>query len=154
MDNIRSHILYIEDHQDTQELVTLVLAESNHCVTTTSSGQDALKLAREQHFDLYILDSWLADGSGIELCKRLREFDRNTPIMFFSGAAYGTDKQAALEQGAQCYLVKPADIQVLSDKVNTLIAASTNNHREAEVIPSSHASLNGSEDRTSLTLAN
>ena len=75
--------------------------------------EEALKLAREQHFDLYILDSWLPDGKGVELCKRLREFDRRTPIMFLSAAAYETDKQAAIDSGAQCYLIKPVDIQLL-----------------------------------------
>ncbi len=126
MDIPQSHILYIDDHEDTKELVTLVLAESNHRVTTTSSSKDALKLARQQNFDLYILESRLADGSGVELCQRLREFDRATPIMFFSGAAYETDKQAALRNGAQCYLVKPAHIQLLRDEVNTLIDAFRN----------------------------
>ena len=125
MNNPRSHILYIEDHEDTRDLITLVLAESNHRVTSTSNGKEALKLAREHQFDLYILDSWLADGTGIELCQRLREFDHGTPIMFFSGAAYETDKQAALENGAQCYLVKPADIKVFRDQVNALISGSS-----------------------------
>ena len=141
MDILRSHILYIEDHEDTQELVTLVLAESNHRVTATSSSKDALKLAREQRFDLYILDSWFADGTGIELCQRLREFDRRTPIMFFSGAAYETEKQAALDNGAQCYLVKPADIQVLKDEVNSLIDASRNRSDMSRGITQSRASL-------------
>jgi len=125
MNNPQSHILYIEDHEDTRDLVTLVLAESNHRVTSTSNGKEALKLAREQQFDLYILDSWLADVTGIELCQRLREFDHGTPIMFFSGAAYETDKQAALENGAQCYLVKPADIKIFRDQVNALISGSS-----------------------------
>lgn len=141
MEILRSHILFIDDHEDTQELVTLVLAESNHRVTTTSSSKDALKLAREQRFDLYILDSWLADGTGIELCQRLREFDRGTPIMFFSGAAFETDKQAALDNGAQCYLVKPADIQVLRDEVNMLIDESRNRFDESTGITRSGASL-------------
>ena len=121
MDTFLSHVLYIEDHQDTRELVTFGLAQSNCRVTTTSSSDDALRLAREQKFDLYILDSWLADGTGIELCKRLREFDRGTPIMFFSAAAYETDKQAAMDNGAQCYLVKPADMQRLRSEVTALI---------------------------------
>ena len=121
MDTFQRHILYIEDHQDTRELVTLVLAQSNCRVTTTSSSSDALRLAREQQFDLYILDSWLADGTGLELCKQLREFDRGTPIMFFSAAAYETDKRAAMDHGAQCYLVKPADMQQLRREVTALI---------------------------------
>jgi two-component system OmpR family response regulator len=118
----QSHILYIEDHADTRELVTLVLGESNHRVTTAGSVKDGLNLAQEQHFDLYILDSWLPDGTGIDLCKRLREFDPGTPIMFLSGLAYEADKQAAIDHGAQRYLVKPADIRVLRDEVSALLS--------------------------------
>lgn len=67
MDTRQHHVLYIEDHDDTRELVTLVLAERNYRVTTGANIVDALKLAREHHFDLYVLDSWLQDGSGIDL---------------------------------------------------------------------------------------
>lgn len=153
MDIFRSNILYIEDHEDTLELVTLVLAESNHRVTTTTSSKEALKLAREHHFDLFIIDSWLTDGTGIQLCQRLREFDRVTPIMFFSGAAYETDKRAALDNGAQCYLVKPADIQVLRDEVNMLIDAYGNKHGESRGITCSHSSLNGDAAERAISLA-
>ena len=146
MDNRQNHILYIEDHEDTRELVTFVLAAANYRVTTTSSSKDALKLAREQHFDLYILDSWLPDGTGVELCKRLREYDPVTPIMFLSGAAYDVDKQAAINSGAQCYLVKPADIQVLSSEVNALIHAFANKHGKAEGLARTHSTLRSNTD--------
>ena len=126
MEPRQHHILYIEDHDDTRELVTLVLTQSNYRVTTACSSKDALKLAREQEFDLYLLDSWLPDGTGIELCKQLREFDQETPVMFISAAAYETDKQAAMESGAQRYLVKPVDTQVLSSEVSALISLSAN----------------------------
>lgn len=141
----QSHILYIEDHEDTRELITLVLARCNHRVTTASRIDDALKLAREQHFDLYILDSWLPDGTGIELCKQLREFDDRTPIMFLSGLAYEADKQAAIDQGAQRYLVKPADLQLLSKEVNALIGI-TSKHERAEAFTKSHSPLPGDTD--------
>src|SRR6185295_18395967 len=95
----QKQILYIEDHDDTRELIALLLADPNYRVTTTSTSRDALKLARHEHFDLYLLDSWLPDCSGVELCKQLREFDRETPIMFLSAAAYETDKQAAMASG-------------------------------------------------------
>jgi two-component system OmpR family response regulator len=131
MNNLQSHILYIEDHADTRELVTFVLTQANHRVTPTSTSTDALKRARNEHFDLYLIDAWLPDGSGIELCKQLREFDPETPIMFLSAAAYDTDKQAAMENGAQRYLVKPVDVQVLSDEVNALVLAFANKHDQA-----------------------
>jgi DNA-binding response OmpR family regulator len=115
------HVLYIEDHDDTRELITLVLTERNYRVTTGSTIADALKLAREHHFDLYMLDSWLPDGSGIELCKRLREFAPGVPIMFLSGAAYEADKETAINSGAQGYVIKPADLDELCSEVSKLI---------------------------------
>lgn len=121
MENRQHHVLYIEDHDDTRELVSLVLSERNYRVTTGSTLADALKLAREHHFDLYMLDSWLPDGSGIDLCKRLRECDPGVPIMFFSGAAYEADKETAINSGAQGYMVKPADLDELCSEVSKLI---------------------------------
>ena len=142
MDIPQSHILYIEDHEDTRDLITLVLSRSNHQVTTGSRIEDALKLARQQHFDLYILDSWLPDGTGIELCKQLREFDHRTPIMFFSGLAYEADKQAAIDHGAQRYLIKPTDIRLLSKEVNELIGVASK-HDPAQGFTRSHSPLRG-----------
>jgi DNA-binding response OmpR family regulator len=138
MNNLQSHILYIEDHDDTRELVTLVLTESNHKVTPTSNSKDALNLARNERFDLYLLDSWLPDCSGIELCKQLREFDQQTPIMFLSAAAYETDKQEAIDNGAQRYLVKPVDMQVLSAEVNALIHAFAKKHDQVRELTHRH----------------
>lgn len=144
---LQSHILYIEDHDDTRELVTLILANSNYRVTTAASSKEALKLAREKQFDLYILDSWLPDGSGVELCKQIREFDRRTPIMFISAAAYETDKQAAMDSGAQRYLVKPADIQVLSNEVNALIGFTHKPNHVTGIARSPSALRAGTSDR-------
>lgn len=139
MEVFQSHILYIEDHADTRELVTLVLGESNHRVTTACSIKDALGLAREQQFDLYILDSWLPDGTGIDLCQRLREFDHGTPIMFLSALAFEADKQAAFDHGAQRYLVKPADIQVLRNEVSALLLLCKNGTRSSSRNTLSHS---------------
>ena len=121
METRQHHVLYIEDHDDTRELVTFVLSERNYRVTTGVTIVDALKLSREHHFDLYMLDSRLPDGSGIDLCKSLREFNPSIPIMFLSGAAYETDKETAINSGAQGYLIKPVDLDVLCYEVKKLI---------------------------------
>jgi DNA-binding response OmpR family regulator len=135
METRQHHVLYIEDHDDTRELVTLVLAERNYRVTTGSTIAEALKLAREHHFDLYMLDSWLPDGSGIDLCKRLCEFDPGIPIMFLSGAAYEADKATATNSGAHGYLIKPADLDVLCSEVSKLINAFPRKRELVEVPP-------------------
>jgi len=64
-------VLYIEDHEDTRELVTLVLEQRSYEVVTGSTIQSGVALAGLQQFHLYLLDSWLADGSGPDFCKKL-----------------------------------------------------------------------------------
>jgi len=117
------HILYIEDDEDTRELVTYILVKSHYKVTATANGDNALMLARTNHFDLYLIDNWISGGSGVDLCKRLREFDTRTPILFYSGAALERDKQEALAAGAQGYLVKPAGPDELIAEVIRIVSA-------------------------------
>jgi DNA-binding response OmpR family regulator len=77
-----------------------------------------MRLARREHFDLYILDSWLPDRSGFELCRLIREFNQRTPILFCSAAAYARDIREAIRAGAQEYLVKP----VIPDELRQVVA--------------------------------
>jgi len=114
-------ILYIEDHEDTRELVTLLLAQKSYEVITGSTIESGVALAGAENFDLYLLDSWLPDGSGLDLCQRIRQFDQTTPILFYSAAAYAADHDMAMKCGAQAYLVKPSPISELCDLVNQLI---------------------------------
>src|SRR5918996_970214 len=99
-------VLYIEDHEDTRELVTLVLEQRCFEVVTGSTIESGIALAASQQFDLYLLDSWLPDGSGLDLCRQIREFDKATPIVFYSAAAYEIDREKAIKSGAQAYLTK------------------------------------------------
>ena len=105
----KHRVLYIEDHADTVEMVTLMLEGGGFNVQAFSTLEAGLEAASEQKFDLYLLDVWLPDGSGMDLCRKIREFDAKTPIVFYSAAAYDGDKEAALESGAQAYLIKPTD---------------------------------------------
>jgi len=114
-------VLYIEDHDDTRELVTLVLEQKSIEVVTGSTIQSGVALAGSDEFDLYLLDSWLPDGSGLDLCRKIREFDKATPILFYSAAAYEMDRAEAIKSGAQAYLVKPSHPSELCNLVTSLI---------------------------------
>lgn len=114
-------VLYIEDHEDTRELVTLVLEQKDYEVVTGSTIESGVALAGSQQFDLYLLDSWLPDGSGLDLCRQIRVFDTVTPILFYSAAAYEIDRDQALRCGAQAYLVKPSNPSELYRLVSSLI---------------------------------
>ena len=114
-------VLYIEDHEDTRELVTLVLEQKSIEVVTGSTIKSGVALAGSEEFDLYLLDSWLPDGSGLELCRKIREFDKATPIVFYSAAAYEMDRTEAIKCGAQAYLIKPSHPSELCNLVTSLI---------------------------------
>lgn len=114
-------VLYIEDHDDTRELVTLVLEQRSYEVVTGATIESGVALAGSQQFDLYLLDSWLPDGSGLDLCKRIRQFDKATPILFYSAAAFEIDRDQALKSGAQAYLIKPSQPSELCNLVTSLI---------------------------------
>ena len=117
-------ILYAEDHADTRELVTLIFESQNLQVIATEMPGEVLTLARTEHFDLYLVDNWLPGISGVSLCEQLREFDRHTPVLFYSAAAYEADRERALLAGAQGYLVKPVDGDALVTEVLRLISDS------------------------------
>jgi DNA-binding response OmpR family regulator len=114
-------VLYVEDHDDTRELVTLVLEQRSYEVVSSSTIKSGVALAGSQDFDLYLLDSWLPDGSGLDLCEQIRQFDKITPIVFYSAAAYEIDREQALRCGAQAYLVKPSQPSELCNLVTSLI---------------------------------
>ena len=121
MPSSKARILCTEDDADTRELIIMILSGEGFEVVCTDSPDQALSLARSRSFDLYLVDSWMPGLSGDELTRRIREFDSDTPILFYSGAAQESDKESARASGAQGYLVKPAGMDELVDEVARLI---------------------------------
>ena len=117
----RKRILLVEDEEDVKDLCEITLAEYD--LTCSRDFDEGLRIARQRDFDLYILDSWLPGKSGVELCRAIREFDSDTPILFYSAAAFKRDIQEALREGAQAYLTKPASAQAIRHAVGSLISA-------------------------------
>jgi len=117
-------ILCTEDDVDTRDLITFVLKSNNFEVVTTETPELAIEIAQDFSFDLYLVDNWMPRLSGPDLCRELRRFDTQTPILFYSGAGYEADKAAAYASGAQGYLVKPVDNDELVAEVRRLIAES------------------------------
>jgi DNA-binding response OmpR family regulator len=116
----RKRILMVEDHEDDWDIVAFNLRE--YSLAFARDFDEGLRLAWRRCFDLYILDNWLPDGSGIGLCRIIRDFDHRTPILFYSAAAYEGDIQEALRSGAQAYLVKPVSLDDLERTVVRLIS--------------------------------
>jgi DNA-binding response OmpR family regulator len=78
-------------------------------------------LAMGGRFDLCILDTTFTDGSGVELARRIRAFDPNTPLVFYSAKAFPAEVQEAMETGADAYITQPCDPMELYKSVKKFI---------------------------------
>jgi DNA-binding response OmpR family regulator len=116
----RKRILCVDDDEDTRGMMDVLLGVYGYEPVIAASVSDALETARSGGIDLCILDHWLTEGSGIDLCQQIRALDSQTPIMFYSGAGYEADIQKGLAAGAQAYLVKP-DFDHLKPTIDRLI---------------------------------
>ena len=112
-------ILCVDDDHDTCELLQFVLDEYDF--TSAHSVEDAFRLIESRRFDLYIFDNWMHDGSGIELCRKVRELGIETPIIFVSGASEDEDVEEAVASGASKYLTKPCEPDLLRKVVKEMI---------------------------------
>ena len=121
MSQEKCRVLVIDDHEDTSEMLKLLLGEEDYEVTIALTGQEALRRATEQEFDLYVLDKHLPDGSGVELCTKLNELTPGIPCIFYTGDAYDFHRQEAMAAGAEAFVAKP-DIDGLLANVNKLLA--------------------------------
>lgn len=116
----KKRIMCVEDNQDACELISTIL--ENYEVFNACSLADALRLSTQENADLYLLDYHLPDGTGLELALLIRNFDKNTPILFVTGSISMTEKQA-VKIGAQGVVRKgtPTFVEDLRKRVKKLL---------------------------------
>jgi DNA-binding response OmpR family regulator len=117
----RPRVLCVDDDEDSRVMLTTLLGIALIEAKAVGTAAQALSLIRAQHFDLYLLDSRLSDADGFELCRRIRNYDPQTPIVFFSGAAYEADKKRGIEAGANGYVIKP-DLEALLGSIKQFVS--------------------------------
>jgi len=114
-------ILFVDDDIDTRQMMSIFLEHSGYEVTTTGTVAEAMRLAERGAFDIYILDNLLPDGTGIELCREFQKLYPHVPILFFSGAAYDSNIEEAMDAGAGEYLIKPSGMAKLEASIERLL---------------------------------
>ena len=103
----QTRVLYVDDHDDSREMLTTLLATLQVDVTAVATATTAVSLMQSDQFDLYLLESWLPVTDGFDLCRVMREVHPHTPVVFFSGAASEVDQKRGIEAGASAYVCKP-----------------------------------------------
>jgi DNA-binding response OmpR family regulator len=105
-------------------MLAALLKYFGYDVASVKTMTDGMSMARLERFDLLILESRFTDGTGVELCRQIRAFDRETPIIFYSSAAYDFDIKAGIDAGAQHYLTKPTGIDTIEQAIRGLLGSS------------------------------
>jgi len=113
-------ILVVDDDVKTVELVKLYLNRDGYRVLTAYDGTEALRLAREGHPDLIVLDLMLPGIDGLEICRTLRG-ESDVPIIMLTAKTTDQDKLIGLDLGADDYVTKPFSPRELAARVRVVL---------------------------------
>jgi two-component system alkaline phosphatase synthesis response regulator PhoP len=113
-------VLVVDDDTKTVELVKLYLNRDGYRVLTAYDGNEALRLARENHPDLIVLDLMLPGISGLEVCRILRQ-ESDVPIIMLTALTTDDDRLAGLDLGADDYVTKPFSPRELAARVRAVL---------------------------------
>ncbi len=113
--------LVVEDNHDIANLVSMHLQDLGAEVHIASDGNTGLSLAQKNHFDLIILDLMLPGIDGLEICRRLRGTDNDTPILMLTAKGAELDRIVGLEMGADDYLPKPFSVRELVARAKAIL---------------------------------
>ena len=113
-------VLVVDDDAKTVELVKLYLSRDGYRVLTACDGVEALRLAREGHPDLIVLDLMLPGIDGLEVCRTLRR-ESDVPIIMLTARTTDEDKLTGLGLGADDYVTKPFSPRELAARVRVVL---------------------------------
>jgi two-component system alkaline phosphatase synthesis response regulator PhoP len=113
-------VLVVDDDVKTVELVKLYLNRDGYRVLTAYDGVEALRLAREGHPDLIVLDLMLPGIDGLEICRTLRA-ESDVPIIMLTAMTTDQDRLTGLDLGADDYVTKPFSPRELAARVRAVL---------------------------------
>ncbi len=113
-------ILVVEDERKVASFLARALRESAYAVDVAVRGEQALELAQSNTYDAILLDIRLPDLSGVEVCRRLRQWGVEVPILMLTARTLVEQKVEGLDAGADDYLTKPFALAELQARLRAL----------------------------------
>lgn len=110
-------ILIVEDEQKLSRVIQLELEYESYLTEVASDGKNALRLIEEKKWDLVLLDIMLPELSGLEVLRRVRRSNDDTPIILLTARDLVHDKVSGLDLGANDYITKPFEIEELLARI-------------------------------------
>ena len=119
----KKRILIVDDEEDIVNVLRFRLEANNYAVLSASEGQEGLNKARAEKPDLIILDLMLPKLDGYKVCRMLKfdESYKSIPIIMFTARAQKKDEELGMEMGADAYIAKPFEPEILLGKIKELL---------------------------------
>jgi DNA-binding response OmpR family regulator len=114
------HILLVDDDALMRRSLSFRLEQAGYPVTTAANAEDALEIARTSSVDLVLLDIGLPGMDGLDALRHFRD-DLNVPVIFVTARRRELDEALGLELGADDYITKPFDINVLLAHIKAVL---------------------------------
>lgn len=134
-DHVMKQILLVEDDLSLIGGLTFAIKKEGYGVDVARTSRETDVLWSDGKYDLVILDVSLPDGSGFDLCRRMR-LTSKVPIMFLTAADEETDMIMGLDIGGDDYITKPFKLAVFLSRINALIRRSSNFSQETPELSS------------------
>jgi two-component system, OmpR family, phosphate regulon response regulator PhoB len=131
-----ARILVIEDEPDIRQVLDYNLRLAGHEVIAAARGQDGLRLAREQHPDLVLLDLMLPDIPGTDVCRAIKDdlSMRATPVIMVTAKGEEIDRVVGFELGADDYVTKPFSVRELVLRIRATLRRNEGKAPESSVV--------------------
>ncbi len=120
-------ILLVEDHQEIAGIIFDFFEIKGFQLDYARDGLQGFELASNNHYDVIILDVMLPHLDGLSVCQKLRKHGIDTPVLMLTARDSNNDILDGFEHGADDYLVKPFDLNILAARLNALYKRKSGN---------------------------
>ena len=120
-----AHILVVDDSPTERHFISKLLEQNGHKVSTADCGEVGVKVAKDIHPDLILMDIVMPGMNGFQATRQITQAPETAkiPVVMVSTKSQQTDKVWATRQGAKGYLVKPVNSEMLINSIKSFLAA-------------------------------